>query len=41
MPNYKGLDLIEYMTSDNVFNLTEQPKKLLVVGAGPIGSELG
>lgn len=30
-----------YFTSENIFNLTEQPKKMLVVGAGPIGCELG
>jgi pyruvate/2-oxoglutarate dehydrogenase complex dihydrolipoamide dehydrogenase (E3) component len=38
---YKGLDKLDYLTSDTVFNLTEQPKSLLIVGAGPIGCELG
>ena len=32
---------IKYHTSDNIFNLTEKPNKLLVVGGGPIGCELG
>ena len=41
VPNIKGLDHIDYLTSDTVFNLTEQPKSLLIVGAGPMGSELG
>ena len=41
VPKYKGLDKLDYLTSDTVFNLTEQPKSLLIVGAGPIGCELG
>lgn len=41
IPDYPGLKDIHYYTSDNIFNLTEQPKRMLVVGGGPIGSELG
>ena len=41
VPNYPGLDKVKFYNSDNIWNLTEQPKKLLIVGSGPIGSELG
>lgn len=35
-----GLAETGYLTNETVFNLTEQPKSLAVIGAGPIGSEL-
>lgn len=41
VPNIPGLDKVKFYNSDNIWNLTELPKKLLVVGSGPIGSELG
>lgn len=41
VPNIKGLNTISYMTSENVFNLTKQPKSMLIVGGGPISCELG
>lgn len=41
VPDYPGLKDIKYYTSDNIFNLTELPKKMLIIGAGPIGCELG
>jgi pyruvate/2-oxoglutarate dehydrogenase complex dihydrolipoamide dehydrogenase (E3) component len=37
----KGLDSVSYLTNENVFWLTELPRRLLVLGAGPIGCELG
>jgi len=40
VPPIPGLDKIDYLTSDNVWNLREQPKRMLVLGGGPIGSEL-
>lgn len=40
IPNIPGLDLIKPLTSDNIWNLREQPKKLVVLGGGPIGCEL-
>ena len=39
-PPIKGLDKVEYRTSDTVWEIREQPKRLVVVGGGPIGSEL-
>lgn len=41
IPEIKGIEQIKYHTSESIFNLTEQPKELLIVGAGPIGCELG
>ncbi|GAL07189.1 uncharacterized membrane protein [Photobacterium aphoticum] len=40
VPNIPGLDTVNYLTSDTVWSLTEQPKRLLVLGGGPIGCEL-
>lgn len=35
-----GLEEAGYLTNENVFALTERPRRLLVIGAGPIGCEL-
>ncbi|WP_445366658.1 FAD-dependent oxidoreductase [Methylomonas sp. BW4-1] len=40
VPPIPGLDKVDYLTSDNVWNLRELPKRLLVLGGGPIGCEL-
>ena len=40
VPPIPGLSDIEYITSDTVWNLRELPKRLLVLGGGPIGCEL-
>ncbi|WP_245929286.1 dihydrolipoyl dehydrogenase [Agarilytica rhodophyticola] len=40
VPPIPGLDTIDYLTSDNLWQLKELPKRLLVVGGGPIGCEL-
>ena len=40
VPPIKGLEGSNYFTSDTIWNLRELPKKLVVVGGGPIGSEL-
>ncbi|KKL73627.1 hypothetical protein LCGC14_2073020, partial [marine sediment metagenome] len=34
------LDKIKYLTSDNVWELRNLPKRLVVLGGGPIGAEL-
>ena len=39
-PSIPGLDQVEYLTNESVFSLTELPKRLAVIGAGPIGCEL-
>ncbi|MDA3904330.1 MAG: FAD-dependent oxidoreductase [Desulfuromusa sp.] len=40
VPPIKGLDQIDYLTSDNLWSLRELPGKLVVLGGGPIGSEM-
>ena len=40
IPPIPGLDEMPYLTSDSVWDLQQQPNKLLVVGGGPIGCEL-
>ncbi len=40
VPPIKGIENIDYLTSDNVWQLQEQPKRLIVLGGGPIGCEL-
>ncbi len=39
-PPIPGLDRIEYLTNETVFWLTELPRRLLILGAGPIGCEM-
>jgi pyruvate/2-oxoglutarate dehydrogenase complex dihydrolipoamide dehydrogenase (E3) component len=39
-PDVPGLNEIGYLTNETVFNLTELPPRLAVIGAGPIGCEL-
>ncbi|MEZ5626736.1 MAG: FAD-dependent oxidoreductase [Rhodocyclaceae bacterium] len=40
VPPIPGIENMDYLTSDNLWNLREQPRRLLVLGGGPIGSEL-
>jgi pyruvate/2-oxoglutarate dehydrogenase complex dihydrolipoamide dehydrogenase (E3) component/uncharacterized membrane protein YdjX (TVP38/TMEM64 family) len=39
-PPIPGLDETGYLTNETVFWLTELPRRLVVIGAGPIGCEL-
>jgi pyruvate/2-oxoglutarate dehydrogenase complex dihydrolipoamide dehydrogenase (E3) component len=39
-PEIPGLQETGYLTNETVFSLTQQPKKLAVIGGGPIGCEL-
>ena len=40
VPSFEGLDKIDYLTSDTLWELEELPKRLLILGGGPIGCEL-
>ena len=40
VPDIPGLEDLDYLTSDTLWDIREQPQRLLVVGAGPIGCEL-
>ncbi len=39
-PPMAGLDHVAYLTNETLFSLTELPRRLAVVGAGPIGCEM-
>jgi pyruvate/2-oxoglutarate dehydrogenase complex dihydrolipoamide dehydrogenase (E3) component len=39
-PPIPGLDSASYLTSETLFSLTELPRRLAVIGAGPIGCEM-
>ncbi len=39
-PKIEGIEEVGYLTNENVFSLTELPKRLAVIGGGPIGCEL-
>ena len=40
MPQIPGLAEAGYLTNENVFDLTEAPRSLLVIGGGPLGCEM-
>lgn len=40
VPDIPGLEDIDFLTSDTVWEIREAPRRLLVLGAGPIGCEL-
>jgi mercuric reductase len=40
-PRIEGLDKTGYLTSDTVWKLREKPGSITIIGAGPIGLELG
>jgi pyruvate/2-oxoglutarate dehydrogenase complex dihydrolipoamide dehydrogenase (E3) component/uncharacterized membrane protein YdjX (TVP38/TMEM64 family) len=39
-PPIPGIEEIGYFTNETLFSLTELPRRLLVIGAGPIGCEM-
>jgi pyruvate/2-oxoglutarate dehydrogenase complex dihydrolipoamide dehydrogenase (E3) component/uncharacterized membrane protein YdjX (TVP38/TMEM64 family) len=40
IPPVEGIEYVDYLTSDTIWDIRKQPEKLLVLGGGPIGSEL-
>ncbi len=40
-PKIKGLDKVEFYTSDDVMKLKKQPKSMIILGGGYISAELG
>ena len=40
VPPIPGIEQVEVLTSENVWNLRQRPGRLVVLGGGPIGSEL-
>ena len=39
-PPIPGLERVPYLTNESIFDLTELPRRLLIIGAGPIGCEM-
>lgn len=39
-PDFQGLEKTGFLTNETVFNLTDRPDHLIVIGGGPIGCEL-
>jgi pyruvate/2-oxoglutarate dehydrogenase complex dihydrolipoamide dehydrogenase (E3) component len=40
VPDLPGLDETDYLTSDTIWDIRTLPKRLVILGAGPIGCEL-
>ncbi len=40
VPPIPGLETVDYLTNENIFDLRERPDHLLVIGGGPIGMEM-
>jgi pyruvate/2-oxoglutarate dehydrogenase complex dihydrolipoamide dehydrogenase (E3) component len=40
VPKIPGLEQVDYLTSDTIWSLRQRPERLVVLGGGPIGSEL-
>ncbi|TIX51106.1 dihydrolipoyl dehydrogenase family protein [Alteraurantiacibacter aquimixticola] len=41
VPPIEGIDSVPYLTNENLFELTEQPRHLVIIGGGVIGMEMG
>ena len=41
IPPIPGLETTPYLTNETIFELAERPRRLIVLGGGPIGVELG
>lgn len=41
IPEIEGLDGVDALTSDSLFDLRTKPEHLVVLGGGPIGAEMG
>ncbi len=41
VPQIEGLGDVPYLTNENLFELTEQPEHLVIIGGGVIGMEMG
>lgn len=40
VPPISGIEEVEYLTNESLFEIDELPEELLIIGAGPIGSEM-
>lgn len=40
VPPIPGIDEVDYLTNESLFEINELPKELLIIGGGPIGTEM-
>ena len=40
IPNINGLDKVNYLTNESLFDLRKSPRHLAIIGGGPIGVEM-
>lgn len=40
IPDIKGLELVDYLTSDDMFTLPVLPESMIILGGGPVGIEM-
>ena len=40
VPPIEGLDAVDYLTNHSLFEISEQPARLAIIGGGPIGVEM-
>lgn len=40
VPPIEGIDSVDYLTNDSLFDIEELPKELVIIGGGPIGTEM-
>ncbi len=40
VPPIDGIEQVEFLTNETIFSLTEQPRSMAIIGAGPIGCEM-
>jgi len=40
VPAVEGIDTVDYLTNESLFEIKNFPKKLVIIGGGPIGTEM-
>lgn len=40
VPSIEGIETVPYLTNESIFDLTELPEHLVIIGGGPIGCEM-
>jgi pyruvate/2-oxoglutarate dehydrogenase complex dihydrolipoamide dehydrogenase (E3) component len=40
VPPIKGVSSVDYLTNESLFEIENMPQKLIIIGAGPIGTEM-
>ncbi len=40
VPPIPGVDSVDYLTNHNLFDISQLPKELIIIGGGPIGTEM-